>query len=69
MRVNSTQFKQNFGHYSSLVLEGKEEEIEVTNRGTVIGVYARPRRSERLPFIGITTDDLLFDRDELHERK
>ena len=68
MNVTATQFKQNFGYYSSLILEGKEEEVQVTNRGRIIGVYSRPKRSEKLPFFGITTEDLLFDRDELNER-
>jgi len=68
MEVEATKFKQNFGHFSSLIRTGAVDEIIVTRRGIVDGVYSRPKRSASIPFIGITTKDLAFTRDELNER-
>jgi hypothetical protein len=68
MKVKATDFKQNFGHYAEMIRSGIENEIQVTRRGSVVGVYSKPKRSEMVPFIGITTKDLTFSRDELHER-
>jgi hypothetical protein len=68
MKTTATDFKQNFGRYSKLVRSGEEKEIQITNRGEVIGVYTKPKRSERVPFIGIDTLNVAYTREELHER-
>jgi hypothetical protein len=68
MKVKATDFKRNFGRYSEMVKNGVETEIQVTHRGLVVGVYSKPKRSEMVPFVGITTRDFTFKRDELHER-
>jgi len=68
MKVSATKFKQNFGHYSELITEGTVKEIEVTNRGKLIGIYSNPKRSERIPFFGVETSDLSLDREVLNER-
>jgi hypothetical protein len=49
-------------------LEGEADKIEVTNRGKIIGVYSRPKKSEQIPFFGVSTKNLIFDRDELNAR-
>ena len=68
MYVNSTDFKQQFGHYSKLIKGGTVKAINVTQRGTVVGIYSKPKRSELIPSLEIETKDLVFDREEINER-
>jgi hypothetical protein len=68
MKVAATEFKHRFGTFARMVEDGALEEVKVTRRGQVVGVYRKPSATDSIPFIGISTLGLDLSKESLNER-